>query len=184
LLCALGSECFSTLGDAASKKVRVIWKLSETGEVLDPETLRKNKDNVIGAGGCLTTEEEIFFLFLLCLLEAPERPNLDYIRQLELYYGKLVSSGFISTWFKKIFPFRGSFRKPNLIPLDKFKKRNILRFLKYKEKMDMLWDHTMWNFIDEKHIINHDALPKKRKSGSADGIHQLHPCHWRFQPVL
>jgi hypothetical protein len=56
-------------------------------------------DNVIGARACLNTKEEIFLLSLC--LEAPERPNLDSICQLEHYYGKLVSTGFILTWFKK-----------------------------------------------------------------------------------
>jgi hypothetical protein len=27
--------------------------------------------------------------------------------------------------------------------------------------MDTLWDHTKWNLLDEKHIVNHDALPQK-----------------------
>jgi hypothetical protein len=59
---------------------RVIQEMLEIGEVLDPEILKENKDNAIGVGACLTTEEEIFLLSLR--LEAPERPNLDYIRQL------------------------------------------------------------------------------------------------------
>ena len=120
-----------------------------------------------GIGAFLTTEEEIFLLSLR--LEAPERPNIDYIHQLNEYYGKIVSSGFISDWFKKRFPFRGSFRKPNLIPLDKFKKRNILRFLQYKQKMEILSDHTMWNFLDEKHIVNHDVLPKQGRADLLTG---------------
>jgi hypothetical protein len=43
--------------------------------------------------------------------------------------------------------------------LDKFKRGNILWFLQYKKKMDLLFDHTKWNFLDEKHIINKDAIP-------------------------
>jgi hypothetical protein len=80
-------------------------------------------------------EMEIFILALLWLeLEHPERPNIDYIRQLSQLYGKTVSSGFISEWFKRRFPFRGLFRKANLIPMDKFKWGNIFRFLQFKKR--------------------------------------------------
>jgi transposase len=33
--------------------------------------------------------------------------------------------------------------------------------------MNLLWDHTRWNFLDEKHMVNHDALLKK---GRADPL--------------
>ena len=58
-----------------------------------------NKRREVGAS--LSIEEEVCLLVLR--LEAPERPNLDYIRQLEEYYGKVVSTGFITVWFKKGF---------------------------------------------------------------------------------
>jgi hypothetical protein len=157
----------------------VIRELTETGHVVDPEILKQQWNKPRGIGALLSTEEEIFLLSLR--LEAPERPNLDYIRQLDQYYGKLVSSNFISMWFKKRFPFRGSFRKPNLIPLDKFKKNNILRFLEYKQKMEILWDHTMWNFLDEKHIVNHDALPKKGRADPLTGYIDFIPVTGDFR---
>jgi hypothetical protein len=52
---------------------RVIRKLSEAGQVLDPEILKKLKNNDIRVGACFTIEEEIFLLSLC--LEALERPN-------------------------------------------------------------------------------------------------------------
>jgi hypothetical protein len=140
---------------------KVMRELSETGHVLDPELVKSSGKKARGIKSCLTTEMEIFLLALH--LEHPERPNVDYIRQLKEFYGKTVSSGFISEWFKKRFPFRGSFRKANLIPLDKFKWGNIVRFLQLKKKMDLLSDHTHWCFLDKKHIVNKDAiLPKGR----------------------
>jgi hypothetical protein len=102
------------------------------------------------------------FLLALCL-EAPERTNIDFIQQLNEHYGKLVSNGCITGWFKKRFPFRSSFRKANFIPLDNFKKRIILRFLQ-KKKMYILFDHTKWNFLDKKHIVNKDVIPSKRRA--------------------
>jgi hypothetical protein len=158
---------------------RVIRELTENGHVLDPESMKLSWNKARGVVASLSTEEEIFLLALR--LEAPERPNLDYIRQLEEYYGKVVSTGFITMWFKKRFPFRGSFRKPNLIPMDKFKNGNILRFLQYKEKMDLLWDHTKWNFLDEKHIVNHDALPKRGRADPLTGYIDFIPVTGDFR---
>jgi hypothetical protein len=154
-------------------------ELAETGHVLDPELLKLSWKKAAGVGAMLTTEMEIFLLALR--LEAPERPNIDYIRQLNEYYGKTLSSGFISDWFKKRFPFCGSFRKANLIPLDKFKKRNILRFLQYKKKMDLLFDHTKWNFLDEKHIVNKDALPTKGRANPLTGYIDFIPVTGDFR---
>jgi hypothetical protein len=112
---------------------KVMRELAETGHVLDPELVKLSWKKAVGAGSMLTTKMEIFLLALW--LEAPERPNVNYIWQLNEYYRKTVSSGIISDWFKNRFPFRGLFWKANnLIPLDKFRKRNILQFLQYKKR--------------------------------------------------
>jgi hypothetical protein len=158
---------------------KVMKELAETGHVLDPEWIKQSWNKSRGIGSCLSTEEDIFLLSLR--LEAPQRPNIDYIRQLEQYYGTTVSTGFITNWFKKKFPFPGSFRKANLIPLDKFKQRNILRFLQYKKKMDLLWDHTKWNFLDEKHIVNKDAIPTTGRADPLTGYIDFIPVTGDFR---
>jgi hypothetical protein len=88
--------------------------------MLDPELVKLSWKKAGGIGSFLTTKMGIFLL-ALCL-EALERLNINYIWQLNEYYRKTISYGFISDWFKKRFPF-------HLIPLDKFKKKNILWFL-------------------------------------------------------
>ena len=158
---------------------KIIKELSNTGHVLDPQVLKLSWTKPRTIGYCLTTEEEIFLLSLR--LEAPNRPNLSYIRELQEHYGKTVSTGFITDWFKKRFPFRGSFRKANLIPLDKFKQGNILRFLQYRNKMDILWDHTKWNFLDEKHILNKDAIPPKGRADPLTGYIDFIPVTGDFR---
>jgi hypothetical protein len=35
--------------------------------------------------------------------------------------------------------------------------------------MDLLFDHTKWNFLDEKHIINKDAIPSKGRADPLTG---------------
>jgi hypothetical protein len=72
----------------------VTRELSETGHVLDPEIMNQAWNKPRGIGVLLSTEEEIFLLSLH--LEAPKCPNMDYIRQLDQYYGKLVQTNFSS----------------------------------------------------------------------------------------
>jgi hypothetical protein len=82
---------------------KVMGELSETGHVLDPELVKSSWKKAQGIRSCLTMEMEIFLLALH--LEHPERPNIDCIRQLNKFYGKTVSSGFILEWLKTYFHF-------------------------------------------------------------------------------
>jgi hypothetical protein len=59
------------------------------------------------------------FMFALCA-EKPARPNTDYVRQLYNFYGTFVLESFILVWFQTKYDHKGSFQKPNLVPLDKF----------------------------------------------------------------
>jgi hypothetical protein len=106
--------------------------------------------------------------------EKPARPNREYIANLATYYGTIVSSTFISEWFRTRFDVKGSFRKPNIVPLDKFRAENVIRFIEYKLKCQLLFDHSRFCFIDEKHLVNSDTVPKKLRccpiSGRMDFI--------------
>jgi hypothetical protein len=77
---------------------KIMRELAETGHVLDPELMKLSWNKAQGVGSFLTTEMEIFLLALR-LVEAPERPNINCIWQLNEYYGKLVSKGFISNFY-------------------------------------------------------------------------------------
>jgi hypothetical protein len=58
--------------------------------------------------------------------------------------------------------FRGSLHKASsLIHYDKFKPENIAWFIEYRHWLDVLFDHTRYHFLDEKHIVNSDAAPNK-----------------------
>jgi hypothetical protein len=35
--------------------------------------------------------------------------------------------------------------------------------------MDLLWDHTQWCFLDEKHIVNKDDIPPKGRANPLMG---------------
>jgi hypothetical protein len=79
-----------------------------------------------GVGQHLTPEEDMFLLSLC--VGIPNRPNLDYCRELLAYNGTVISSSFVSVYFAKAWTLSGKYRKPDLIPLDKFRPENVLNF--------------------------------------------------------
>jgi hypothetical protein len=69
-----------------------------------------------------------------------------------------VPSPFITKWFQKRFNHPGNFRKPNHVPLDKFKTKNLLPCIDFCDIIDKFPDKSIFNFLDEKHIVNKDAM--------------------------
>ena len=165
---------------------KVIDELLETGDFVDPRLTRPNQKEAgffVGVGSrTLKQEEEVFLLALRT--EKPNRPNLDYIRELHGRYGILVTSSFITRWFQKRFNYPSSFRKPNLVPLDKFKTGNLLRYIDFCKIIDKFPDKTVLNFLDEKHIVNKDALPSKIRADPLTGFMAYIPVSGDFRDAF
>jgi hypothetical protein len=106
-----------------------------------------------------TLEEEVFLLALR--IECPFHPNTDYVEKLKDYYNQDISASMISVWFRDRYDYAGTYKVPNLVPIDKWMMRNATRVMAYCVIMDIFPDHSKWNFLDEKHIMNGDTLPKK-----------------------
>ena len=115
----------------------------------------------------LTIEEEVYLLALRA--EDPTRTNLEYIHLLSTTYGRVVSSSFITSWFKKRFRFPGSFKTPNIVPLDKWRPIYVSRYFEYKCLMHALPLHQLWSFLDEKHIVNRDTVRAKARANPLTG---------------
>jgi hypothetical protein len=45
--------------------------------------------------------------------------------------------------------------------LDKFRPENVLKYAHYRLKVSLFQDHSRWNFLDEKHLVNKDVLPNR-----------------------
>jgi hypothetical protein len=146
---------------------KVIIELTNTGSLTDPEATNSENRRQKEKKYYLDPTEELFLLALRS--ESPGRPNHDYVTQLALYYGTSVSTSFISLWFKTRFDHKGSFRKPNLVPLDKFRQENVIRYVEYKLKCALLTDKSRFCFIDEKHLVNSDTVPKKLRRCPVSG---------------
>ena len=158
---------------------KVIIELENTGSLTDPEATNCEKRREKEKQYYLDPTEELFLLALRA--ENPGRTNHDYCTQLALYYGTTVSTSFISDWFRTRFDYKGSFRKPNLVPLDKFRQENVIRFVEYKLKCALLTDKSRFCFIDEKHLVNSDTVPKKLRRCPVSGRMDFIPVSGDFR---
>jgi hypothetical protein len=155
---------------------RVIREIHANGDITDPFVIREaNRLAIVHRGPgskTLAVADQIFLLSLRA--ENPARPLRSYVLELSNQQGKLVSESTISLWFLKAFDHRGSFRKPNLIPLDKYRVGNIARYVEFMKLKDLISDHLRFNFVDEKHIVNKDTVPNKIRAcpltGRVDAI--------------
>jgi hypothetical protein len=146
---------------------KVINELTATGHLQNPSITKLSKNVRRGVGLNFTLEEEVFLLSLR--IECPYRPNTDYVAKLKDYYDRDVSASTISVWFKERYEYAGTYKVPNLVPIDKWLMRNASRVLQYRAIMDRFPDHSKWNFLDEKHVVNKDVLPKKIRADPLTG---------------
>ena len=146
---------------------KVIDELIETGQLENPNITKHDKKVPCGVGLDFTLEEENFLLSLR--IECPFRPNTDYVNKLKDKYNRVISASTISEWFKKRYDYAGTYKVPNLVPIDKWRLRNAGRVMAYRAVMDMFPNHSKWNFLDEKHVVNKDVLPKKIRADPLTG---------------
>jgi hypothetical protein len=148
---------------------QVIFELKELGDVKDPELIRRPKNNVLGPGQKLST---IHKMFLLCLRTLdPARPLYNYVQELNKnqFNNKVSTQSSISDWFNKRWDYCGNLKRGNLVPLDKWKPRNKLRYYEFLQKLRIYSDHSKYNFIDEKHIFNKDVYSTRVRKDPLTG---------------
>jgi transposase len=158
---------------------KIVMELENTGSLLDPELTNSQNMRDREKKYYLEPTEELFLLALRA--EKPARLNREYVAHLATYYGTVVSTTFISEWFRNRFDNKGSFKKPNLVPLDKFRQENVIRFIEYKLKCQLMFDHSRFCFIDEKHLVNKDSVPKKIRGCPLSGRMDFIPVSGDFR---
>ena len=94
--------------------------------------------------------------------EDPTRCNRDYAKQLFAANGTIVSESTISRFWNGAFDIKGSFVKPNLIPIDKFRPENIANGHEFVEFM-IRQDMRRVKFGDEKHLKGSELYCKKKQ---------------------
>ena len=154
---------------------KYITELLETGEISDPKAKKILQDETSNGHNLtmlLDREEEQYLLTLRS--QDTTTPLAIYRQKLIEEFGKEVSISYLHNWWKYRFQFRGTLRKSIHVPKDKFTEGNWLRYYKFRIACNVLHDHTMFNFIDEKHIVNHNGQSIRGRvdpvTGVLDGI--------------
>jgi transposase len=158
---------------------KIVQELTTTGGLKNPCATKMGKNVARGVGLDLSLEEEVFLLALR--IECPSRPNTDYSGKLKDFYDRDISPTTISVWFRERYDYAGTFKVPNLVPIDKWMMRNATRVMAYRAIMDMFPDHSKWNFLDEKHIVNGDTLSKKVRADPLTGYVDAIPVSGDFR---
>jgi hypothetical protein len=144
--------------DLVTKELRDSSK--SLANLINPALIHDIKTANDGEYFCFLSDKEEMFLLSL-RIEDRRRPNISYIQKLILAYGRIVSSSFILLWFNNRFGHSGRFKKPKMLPLEKFKNKNIIKYHEYIEKMEGLPNKMKFHFLNKKHLVNKDLLPNR-----------------------
>jgi transposase len=146
-----GRVSHRTLARAASVSHKYAGKIIEevkSGELINPTTVKQARST--GAGSkTLDIDDEMLLLRLR--MWQPSMTLRMYQSHLFQINGTTVHESVISRWFHTRYSFKASFRKPNLVPIDKFKPANVQRAYDFVETIR----HTnpfRLKFGDEKHL--------------------------------
>ena len=131
--------------------------LSNNGNILDPAATNQNR----GRGpGAFTLDKFDMFVLLMLYFDEHSRSNASYVERLYCLTGIITSTSTVSRWFNNYFHISGGFRKPNLVPIDKFKEKNFMRAQDYLEALAKIAPHKL-RFGDEKQIKGAEVYCRK-----------------------
>jgi hypothetical protein len=144
-----------------------VWEemLENDGRVIDPSTVRQGR--MEGPGANSLTEYDHFALMYL-YFEEPSRSNASYVENLFQVTGTKVSRSTISRWFNNFFPISGRFRKPNMVPVDKFKPINLIKAEEYIVVLEKVAPNKL-RFGDEKLIKGSEVYCRRTRRNVFNG---------------
>ena len=114
---------------------KVLKELRYFKTVLDP-ALKSYYDGNKKGMNQLTHQQQVFLLAMRS--RHPTAPNYRYIKELQDTYDINVSSSYITRFFANRFIYKGRFRKPNNVPLDKWKLDNLVNFVRFQQNINMV----------------------------------------------
>lgn len=95
-------------------------------DVIDPEKIKLEQLQSQIIHYKISKIDKVFNLLMHA--KEPRHPNVDYVTELLFHQEVQVYQGTISNFFNRRFDIKGTFIKPNLIPLDKWKLANLANF--------------------------------------------------------
>ena len=127
---------------------KVIAEIKIRGMVRSVEDLKEERWDQRNKGvGCrCLTNTDVGVLLQLRHLN-PARSSISYVRHLRHLTGTLVSTSFISQFFKKIGPFEGNLRVINRVPADKYRPSNIVTYADYLSYVQQLKILHLWFYL-------------------------------------
>lgn len=147
--------------------VRKVWgeMLCNDGRVIDPDHTPQERAR---GPGVKTFDEFDHCVLIFLYLEEFSRSNASYVENLLLITGTKTSTSTISRWFKDFFPISGNFRKPNLVPIDKFKPTNLWKADEYLAALAIICPKKL-RFGDEKLIKGSEVYCRKTRRNVLTG---------------
>ena len=151
----------------------VLHEFQDTGRLADPALKRaKKKKKITAKTAMLTTDKEN--LLLAMRVEDPAQPTAAYVQALAVFFNRTISCAYINRWWLQRFKHPANFRKASAIPIDKFTEANWFRYFEYRMIVEYIGDNLRFNFVDEKHIVNHNGVELKVRAnpltGQVDGV--------------
>ena len=125
-----------------------------------------NRPVGVGSRVGLSHEQECFILWLR--FSDPFRSNEDYVRELYIKYGVQVSRMFVTRWFRNSFKKRGRLVTSELVPIDKMKFQNVVRYDDYCGYVRGVSTYRIV-FVDEKSLKGCELYNRRGRSDPLTG---------------
>ena len=138
------------------------------GEVVPPDDIDCDRARPVGPSSISMDEDDSFVLYGLYQKD-PQRSLKSYVNNLFMYTGTIVSTSTVSRWFIHGFPIRGGLCKPNFVPYDKFRPKNIEKAKEYLHTMSRL-DPRRIKYCDEKSLKGRSIFNRKPRRDVVTGV--------------
>jgi hypothetical protein len=144
---------------------KMMEEIKSNGHVVSVESLKKKRHeenpHLRGAGAQKLSPHEKQILIDL-RHDDPSRSNIGYVAMLHQITGTKVSKSFITNFFKEIGPYKAKLRKVPMIPIDKYRPKNIKTYQDYLRYVSDIPIHKI-KFGDEKSVKGHELWSKKAR---------------------
>jgi transposase len=131
-----------------------------------------------GVGAILRFGHEHHEFLYNLYLSRPSLPSEAYIYEFERKFGMVLSRTFVSSWFNKVGPYKGTLRMTSKVPHAKNSRRVLDMMTDYLSFIVKIRDQTRIVFVDEKPLKEKDLFFKVRRDPFTGNIpHHTRSCN-------
>ena len=148
---------------------KIIREIKRNGAIVPITDIKEERWEKKNKGvGCFCLSGVDINILLQLRDEDSTRSNASYVNRLLLSTGTTVSESFISTFFQRIGPYRGNFRKLPTVPIDKYRPSNIITYQDYLNYISVIPPHLI-HFGDEKSLKGTEVFNRKGRVDPTSG---------------